>query len=69
MSIAEVSKLTLREKLQIMELIWQDLRSHVDGMDAPESHRKLLDERQARVASGKAQVRDWDELKHSIGRP
>ena len=68
MSIAEVSKLTLREKLQIMEVIWQDLRSHVDGMEAPESHRKLLDERQARVTSGKAQVRDWDEVKNSIGR-
>ncbi len=25
MSIAEVSKLTLREKLQIMEAIWTDL--------------------------------------------
>jgi len=68
MSLAEVSKLTLREKLQIMEVIWQDLRSHVDGLEAPESHCKLLDERQSRVASGKAHIRNWDDVKHSIGR-
>ena len=69
MSIAEVNKLTLREKLQIMEAIWIDLRQHVDALDAPQEHRDLLDSRRNRVASGHAALHDWDQVKHTIGRP
>jgi len=69
MSIAEVHKLTLREKLQFMEAIWLDLRDHVDGLDVPKAHRDLLDSRRERVASGKASIHDWDQAKHNIGKP
>lgn len=69
MSIAEVQKLPLREKLQIMEAIWLDLRQHVENLDAPKAHRDLLDSRRERVASGKVSIRDWDQVKHTIGRP
>jgi hypothetical protein len=68
MSIAEVNKLTLREKLQIMEAIWVDLRQHVDVLDAPKEHRDLLDSRRGRVDSGQAALHDWDQVKHTIGR-
>ena len=68
MSIADVAKLPLREKLQIMETIWLDLRSHVEAIDAPEEHRRILDERRARVASGSSSLLDWDQVKQTIGR-
>ena len=68
MSIAEVSKLPLREKLQIMEAIWMDLREHVEVMEIPESHRRLLDKRRARVAGGTSTLLNWDQVKYSIGR-
>ena len=68
MSIAEVNNLTLREKLQIMEAIWIDLRQHVDALDAPQEHRDLLDSRRDRVASSQAALYDWDQVKHTIGK-
>ena len=68
MSIAELNKLPLREKFRIMEEIWIDLREHVDGLDAPAEHREILDNRKNRVSSGEAKIRDWDEVKQSIGR-
>ena len=68
MSIAEVSKLPLREKLQIMETIWLDLRQRVEELEAPDEHRRLLDSRRQRVASGETSLRDWDHVKDSIGR-
>jgi putative addiction module component (TIGR02574 family) len=67
MSIAEVSKLPLREKLQIMEAIWRDLGEHVEECDVPPEHRMLLDRRRAHVAEGKAVLKDWDSVKHTIG--
>jgi putative addiction module component (TIGR02574 family) len=68
MSVAEVSQLPLREKLQIMEAIWQELRQKADSAGIPQDQKDLLDARRARVASGEARILDWDSVKHSIGR-
>jgi hypothetical protein len=69
MSIVEVRKLSLREKLEIMEEICNDLRQRVETLDVPVVHRELLDSRRRRVASGEATIRDWDQVKNTIGRP
>lgn len=68
MSLAEVTMLSLKEKLQIMEAIWLDLRSHVEKLDIPADHLRILDERTSRVAEGSSAPLDWDEVKHSIGK-
>jgi len=69
MSIAEIRGLPLREKLQIMEEIWEDLRPHAKNSEVPLEHREILDDRRERVASGQSNLRNWDEVKHSIGEP
>ncbi|CAN5821109.1 hypothetical protein BH11VER1_BH11VER1_35130 [soil metagenome] len=68
MSLTDVSQLSLREKLQIMEAIWHDLRDHAEKLNVPTSHRELLDTRRDRVATGKAKIQDWDQVKHTIRR-
>lgn len=65
MSTLELSQFTLREKLQIMQSIWEDLRSHVERFEVPQSHRDILDERRRRVESGEAKLLDWDQVKHT----
>lgn len=68
MTAFEISRFSLREKLQIMQMIWEDLRGHVDQMEVPESHRQLLNTRRQRVERGEAKLLDWDEVKHRIGK-
>ena len=51
-----------------MEAIWLDLRSHVENLDIPADHLRILDERTSRVAEGSSVLLDWDEVKHSIGK-
>jgi hypothetical protein len=68
MSIAEISKLPLREKFQIMEAIWQDLDQHLESVDAPPEHLELLARRRARVAQGDAVLLDWDTIRNTIGQ-
>jgi len=69
MSIAEIRSLPLREKLQIMEEIWEDLRPHAKTTEVPPEHREILDARRAKAASGQSHLLNWDEVKHSIGKP
>ena len=67
MTVADVKKLPVEEKLRLMEALWLDLREHADQAEIPEAHRKLLDERRARVESGEAQLHNWDDVKDNIG--
>ncbi len=68
MSAIELSQFSLHEKLQIMQQIWEDLSSHVDASEVPQSHRDILDERRRRVSSGEAKLLDWDQVKGTIGK-
>lgn len=68
-TVADIQKLSLAEKLQVMEDIWLELRERVDSAEVPEEHRKLLAERRRRVESGEARLLPWDEVKHLIERP
>ena len=67
MNVAEVQKLPLLEKFQILEVIWADLNSQIDSTPISQSERALLDSRIDRVDSGVAAILDWDDVKHSIG--
>ncbi|NQZ67607.1 MAG: addiction module protein [Lentisphaeria bacterium] len=69
MTIADLQNLSLHEKLQIMEAIWLDLRDHADTCPIPAEHLEILEKRRERLSSGEASIRDWDQIKNSIGRP
>ena len=68
MSTAEILHLPLREKLHIMEIIWEDLRGRAEGLNVPQIHRNLLGARRESAAAGNLQILEWDEVKHTIGR-
>jgi putative addiction module component (TIGR02574 family) len=67
MSIAEIRQLPLNEKLQIMEAIWEDLRSRAEDVPVPQWHKDVLDSRDEAVRSGREAVLEWDDVKASLG--
>ena len=68
MKTFELSQFSLREKFQIMQSIWEDLRSTVDRYEVPQSHKDILDERRRRADCGESKIFDWDHVKHTIGK-
>jgi putative addiction module component (TIGR02574 family) len=68
MTAAEVKELPITEKIQLMEVLWQDLRDRFDQMDLPQAHKDLLDQRRLHVEQGTAKLLDWDTVKSTIGR-
>ena len=68
MSVAEIRKLPMREKFQILEALWGDLSDRIDGMPLSETEKTLLDSRLDRIESGQAEVLNWDDVKGSIGK-
>ncbi len=66
MSIAEIRRLPLSEKLQLMEALWEELRAHVEELPVPEWQKKLLDARRRAVEEGREKILEWDEVKGSL---
>jgi hypothetical protein len=68
MTVQEIKTLPTREKFQLMETLWEDLKDHYEAFECSPELRLLLDERRARVLRGEAGLVDWDEVKSTIGR-
>jgi hypothetical protein len=65
-ALEEIHQLPLREKLLVMEAIWEDLSREEQNLEVPQWHKELLDERECLLAEGKAQFVDWEEAKRQI---
>ena len=62
----QLEKMSVEEKIQVMESIWEDLCGHADSLLSPPWHGKLLTEREAALGRGDEEVIDWDIAKHDI---
>ena len=61
-----LNQMTIPEKLRAMEALWSDL-SHDDGnVPSPAWHKEILDEREARLKTGKEEPIDWETAKQQL---
>ena len=51
--------MTVVEKLQVMEAIWDELSRNADDVPSPDWHRELLSEREAAIVRGEVGFEDW----------
>jgi Putative addiction module component len=42
--------MTIKEKLEILEALWEDLARNAQSVKSPDWHKKTLEERSQRVA-------------------
>ncbi|MFZ5868695.1 MAG: addiction module protein [Thermodesulfobacteriota bacterium] len=63
-----LSKLTLAQKLDLMEAIWDDLTKHEQTLESPDWHEQVLKDREEALTAGKATVSGWEEAKDRIRR-
>ena len=65
-ALEEIHKMPLREKLLVMEAIWDDISREEENLEVPQWHKDILDERERLIAEGKAKFIDWDDAKNQI---
>jgi hypothetical protein len=65
-ALEEIYQLSLREKLLVMEAIWEDISRDEQKLEVPQWHKELLDERERLLAEGKAQFVEWEDAKRQI---
>ncbi len=61
-----LEKMSIEEKIQAMESIWDDLCNRADSIASPSWHKEVLDEREKEIKRGDDQFVDWDTAKKNI---
>jgi hypothetical protein len=63
MNAAEIQEMTTAERLQAMELLWENLIRDDPKLDPPQWHGEVLRERIKRMESPKAKFYTLEQLK------
>jgi hypothetical protein len=61
-----LDKMTVPEKLRLMEALWADLSRHEAAVELPAWHAKVQHETAQRVAGGKETAIDWETAKNEL---
>jgi len=61
-----VKEMTLADKLEAMELLWDDLSKNPEHVPSPEWHEDVLRERERLLKNGQEKPEDWSMAKRKI---
>ncbi len=61
-----ISRLSLAQKLDLMEALWADLSRDDKSLESPAWHKEVLEDRQRAFEAGKISASDWEEAKKRI---
>ena len=62
----DIEKMTIKEKLRAMEILWDDICRKTPNFDSPEWHEQILKAREERLKEGKEKIIDWYQAKDDI---
>lgn len=58
-----VQTMSVEDKLAALELLWESLRERPENVPVPAWQHAVLQEREARIASGASPLVPWEEAK------
>ena len=65
-STLPLENMSVEEKLQAMESLWDNLCGKSGDITSPAWHEDVLADRQAMRERGEGQIEDWDTAKRNI---
>jgi len=63
MTIDEIKKMKIQQRIKIMEQIWDSLIEQDETPESPQCHQEILENRRKKIESGEAKFLSIDELK------
>lgn len=61
-----LSTMTVSEKVQLLEQVWDDLCRQSGEVRSPDWHAAILQERQRQIENGTMSVSPWSEAKERL---
>lgn len=64
--IKNILKLSVNERIQLVQTIWDSIATDTEGSQISEEHKKILDERLEAHKNNPNDVVSWNEVKKSV---
>ena len=64
----EIERMSVTERLQAMELLWRSMARTSEKVESPAWHKKILDQRMAKVAAGRGEFLTLVQLKKRLAK-
>ena len=64
--LREILKLSVSERIQLVEEIWDSIAAHPESLPLTEAQKTELDRRLADYRSNPGQGRTWEEVRDSL---
>jgi len=61
-----LDKMSIKEKLKLIDDIWSDLLEHEDTIPSPTWHGEVLCQREKALELGQEKISDWEKAKRDI---
>lgn len=65
-TVLPLDKMTVAEKLRVIEEVWADLSREPESIPSPSWHEEVLTEREQKASEGTATFSDWSAAKQRI---
>lgn len=66
-TVLPLDRMTIAEKLRVMETLWADLSRNEAQFDSPKWHGDVLHDRTERVKKGHETFLDWEIARKQLG--
>ena len=64
--MSELHKLSVADKLEVVQTLWDDIAKEQSMVGMPDAHKKILDERMRKISSGAATFKQWSEIQQKF---
>jgi putative addiction module component (TIGR02574 family) len=61
--ISQLQKLSFNEKIEVIQILWDDIAKEHEKLHIPDEHIKILEERLKIIGKGKAKFRSWESIR------
>lgn len=63
LQITSFKNSALMKKIELIQILWDDIAKEQDKLDIPEEHIKILEERLKIIGKGEAKYRSWESIR------
>lgn len=67
LQMSELRKLSVKDKIKVVQTLWDDIAKEHYIKGLPAAHKKILDERLHKINAGNAHFKPWSELQSKYG--
>ena len=68
LQMSELHKLSVKDKIKVVQSLWDDIAKEQAIEGLPTAHKKILDERLNKITSGNASFKPWSEIQIKYGK-